>query len=175
MTVPLPTPREAMAQAVERAKVGDYEGGHVWTAIARELREGAQRGHELPVPRIEPDHGGADLLVEPTYGRTHGGEPAYHEGGIVVPVPEPAYRRAETTVMERVSDETTPAYEAAGESLGETKAIPLRIAHPQEDDRGPNSMCINCYKPVIWIKGRGWVHDVPSHSASCETASRDDG
>lgn len=33
----------------------------------------------------------------------------------------------------------------------------LDEADPYRDD-GPVSMCDNCYKGVIWLAGKGWVH-----------------
>lgn len=42
-TPALPTPREAMASAVQYARLGDLNAAHLWLDIARELREGAVR------------------------------------------------------------------------------------------------------------------------------------
>lgn len=127
--------------------------------------------------RIEQDSEGNDLLVlhnnsaenaqalplfqggQLEYGKTYGGEPAYGQ-------------RTETEVIERMPSEPTPAYEAAGEGLGDTALmVPAGVASPQADSQGPNSECLSCGEPVVWIRGRGWTHDVQGHPHSCKRAA----
>jgi hypothetical protein len=191
--------REAMQQAIERAQVGDIKGGMLWLGIARELRQGTvqQSTYEgepvFGIPdeeSVDPHkyrasgHGErahlcwcgrgelAPVHHEPNYGATMDGQPAYQPGGvIVVPAQEPAYRRAETEVLERIPQEPTPAYEAAGNSLETTRAIPYRVAHPEADEQGPDMRCLSCLLPIVFINGRGWSHDVEGHPASCDNAA----
>jgi hypothetical protein len=73
MSGPLPTSAEAMYQAVERAQLGDVEGGTLWLGIARELRAGEaarprprplDHADEVPSPRpIRTTHLGDDSLL----------------------------------------------------------------------------------------------------------------
>lgn len=44
------TSREAMQQAIERAQLGEFEGGRLWLDIARELREGAAHPDVMRMP-----------------------------------------------------------------------------------------------------------------------------
>jgi hypothetical protein len=86
---------------------------------------------------------------------------------MTVPVPR---ERLEQRVQRDLTTETTPIYEGAGDDLGETAVIPVGVAHPNEDGRGPNSMCLGCNLGVIWLPRLGWVHDLPGAPASCEEA-----
>lgn len=54
----LPSPREAMRNAVEHAHVDDLEGARLWLDLARELRVGSARAG-VPIPR--PLDYGVDL------------------------------------------------------------------------------------------------------------------
>lgn len=193
-----------MEQAINQATRGDIKGGHLWLAIAVELRTGTLpvemsgrgKGYEedpgLPkgpqaMTENERASEAASVFGDPEppvrVGLTPDGQLAYAYGQrltfgldpdeVIVPTPEPAYRRAETEVLERIPGESTPAYEAAGESLEDTRSIPLGIAHPLAESVGPNSTCITqgCGLDVVWIKGIGWTHDVSGHPVSCERAA----
>jgi hypothetical protein len=186
------TPREAMQQAIERAQLADWEGAYCFLAIATELRVGSV-----------PDPGPSTLAAEAD-AATHLGTPItlrcpvpgctamtqdmpghladYHSGS-----PEERRMRAffgttmdgrpayagETAVIPRQPD--PPIYEQAGETLEETKAVPTRVAHPQEGSLGIHSTCLDpdCSLKIVWIKGRGWCHDVPSHTSSCDKAAQE--
>ncbi len=165
------TAREAMAQAIERAQLGDVEPGRLWLDIARELRLGT-----LPVAMSGQGKGYEDEPQPFVVTRTQNGPNPPGLNVAVAPDGQLVYTdRAETQVMQRVASESTPAYDEAGQSLGDTRSIPHRIAHPQEDAVGPSSTCLTpeCGLPVIWIRGRGWVHDTPSHTASCDKAAEE--
>jgi hypothetical protein len=149
-----------MEQAIERAQLGDLEAGRLWLDIATELRCGS-------VPDIfgDPEPPADARVVQDDINRMLSRTPV-----VLADDGQLAYARAETEVLQRIPEESTPTYEAAGESLGETKAIPHRIAHPQAESEGPNSQCLSCTLPLIWIPRLGWVHDVEGHSASCDKA-----
>lgn len=194
------SPREAMTQAVERAQTGQIEASYLWLAIATELRLGTvptaveDDPPALPTPEADQfagyrrgqqaypneqairsaqyrwkviDAGGMALQSERTllaeilqraadagertdYGTTIDGKPAY---------------RGPTTM-------NTPIYEQAGDGLGDTALIPARVAHPQADSQGPESTCLSCLCKVIWIRGRGWVHDTEGHPAGCDNTPK---
>lgn len=174
------TAKEAMEYAINRAQVGDYEGGFLWTTIARELRQGESAARSLPVgpqsmtaEQIAAEHFAVfsePVPSEPVIGLAPDGQLAY--GQRFMTGRKADQERAETEVMRRVPAEATPAYEAAGESLGETQLIPDGIAHPQADSQGANSTCVrpSCGIAVVWVRNAGWLHDVEGHPASCENA-----
>lgn len=105
----LPTPGEAMQQAVERAQLGDIEGGTLWLGIARELRLGEVTSPARPIPRPLDDRGElaaeADLatagLVPPPVARhAEYEEVVLRSGGVIhLPAERPAYRDSETEVI----------------------------------------------------------------------------
>jgi hypothetical protein len=176
---------EALERAIECAERGDIARGTLWLGIARELREGTRRPlasggiirkssepewrrEGLAWQRNESSRPDACYCVAEPGGHDAGSLPGCRPGEVAPLVPEPAYRRAETEVIRRTQDEQTPAYEAAGETLGDTVSIPVTIAHPQGNSLGPNSTCVNCGDDVFWERGSGWLHD-QGGSARCRT------
>ena len=113
---PLPTPGEAMRQAIERAQLGDIEGGNLWLGIARELRLGASPAGPIPRPlerselTAEADLATAGLMtlsgqLADTPLARHA---AYEAGLISVPAERPA-----------ASDETAVLRYPEGDAPGE--------------------------------------------------------
>lgn len=148
------TAREALDRATECAERGDIARGTLWLGIAREVREDAW---------MRASSGGVKLeAAEPAEAR----EDSWLAANTRTLPGGTAYDRVETEVIRRTPGETTPAYDAAGETLGNTVSIPITIAHPQSESRGPNSTCVNCGEDVFWERGRGWLHD-QSGSARC--------
>lgn len=115
----LPTPGEAMQQAVERAQLGDIEGGTLWLGIARELRLGAATPPARPIPRPLEDRSElvaeADLatagVIPPPIARhveheeqlaagEYAGETASARvQRLAMPADPPAYRSAQTEII----------------------------------------------------------------------------
>lgn len=62
MSAPLPSAREAMRQAIERAQLGDLEGGRLWLDIARELRAGETLAWPFPRP-LDSREGPPEVVV----------------------------------------------------------------------------------------------------------------
>lgn len=163
------TAREALDRATGCAERGDIARGTLWLGIARELREDAWMRASTGGVKLGIGDDPEEWLASNT--RTPSGEQAYRpeqvrvgydavaDQLVTLPAPEPAHRRAETEVIQRTPDETTPVYEAAGESLGNTVSIPITVAHPQPHSQGPNSTCVNCGEDVFWERGSGWMHD----------------
>lgn len=100
MTAPLPSPREAMCQAVERAQLGEFDGARLWLDIARELRLGAAGSQARPMPRPLDDRGRltaeADLATAGLAPIGPSLASAYAQVG--VPAEAPPERTSETVV-----------------------------------------------------------------------------
>jgi hypothetical protein len=77
--------------------------------------------------------------------------------------------RAETVVMQRAQDEATPAYEEAGQMLGDTRSLPRRIATPSVIGSRDNQECGDqCGTQVVWVDNTTqWRHDIQGWPLAC--------
>jgi hypothetical protein len=169
--------RQAMQQAIERAQLGEFDDARLWLDIARELRAGEK---DARPPRtggiVNPKPGPSaewftkaastgkvsrDVPTEVIVGHDPGtGQLAFGQrfmAGATAP------ERAETVVMQRAQDESTPAYEEAGQTLGDTQGLPRRIATPcpvHLRGEGYTDTCITpgCEAPIVWSEQLGWRH-----------------
>jgi hypothetical protein len=150
--------RQAMQQAIERAQLGEPLMARLWLDIATELRAGEKDARPLRTGGIVNPKPG------PVTAHFFGGAPTERfylntrTDAVNVP-PE----RAETVVMQRAQDESTPAYEEAGQTLGDTQGLPRRMATPcpvHLRGEGYTDTCITpgCEAPIVWSEQLGWRH-----------------
>ena len=141
---PLPTAREAMQQAVQRAQTGEIEAGMLWVAIARELREGS---------RPAPAGNRIDEAFEAARKLRDGAVPVAPQldADPVIAAAQRAEAAAGVALDETQAAAWTRGDQAAiaragavqGEALDRTQAIRWRNWQP-----GDRSVCKHCNTPV---------------------------
>ena len=207
------TAKEAMANAIARTELGDYGGGQIWLGIARELRLGSVPARDVGALRV-----GGDMFtpIEHIAGYIRGQVPFPSESAIGFARARAAaivagvsasdaerslldeiLRRAEENapLPDRWLANTTPIYETAGETLGDTQimtpptyaaeavpgalettyaadeapteTIPVGVAHPEPGAVGEDGVCLNCTFPIVWFRGQGWRHNRDDYPAAC--------
>jgi hypothetical protein len=174
---PMMSARQAMARALRWAdEEQELERARLWLDIARELRAGEKDARPLRTggivkPRADVEEWftkaastgkvSRDVPTEVIVGHDPGtGQLAFGQrfmAGATAP------ERAETVVMQRAQDESTPAYEEAGQTLGDTQGLPRRIATPcpvHLRGEGYTDTCITpgCEAPIVWSEQLGWRH-----------------
>ena len=127
--LPLPSAREALRQAVERAVHEEWHGAAVWLGIARELRQGTR-------PSIWSDAAGLPEAEELMIG--HGDEAAQHVGQL--------FGQHRVDVDDHLRPLRQPPADPAATAVidpGETSRITLEDGHLQR--------CGNCSHRIEWL------------------------
>lgn len=138
MSITLPTPAEAMRQAIERAQLGDYEHARFWLDVAIELRRGAR-------PRLAPCSPEPCQPIGCDNGYHIAGcwyaeadDPVEHLAQPPAPAGEPAAQRIDRTFAEAGADETAIMRRVPADPGDATAVVEL-------------PMCAHCGHALTWV------------------------